>query len=166
MQGCGCVTVQSYRAHVPHGGQWKFMQVRKILAHASRLAAFLQAPMARCQCKAFIYGWFPACSEPWPCKRGFVQAACGWRMSRSAFHTALLHLKPPPKPSCHRRSPLRTPSLCSMLPRMYLHSHAHSLSEHLLSVCFLSALSVDKPCCTRQPWLVWHRRRRVLPSVG
>ena len=41
-------------------------------------------------------------------------------MLRRARHTALFALKPPPKPSCHRRSPRRRPVVCSTLARMYL----------------------------------------------
>ena len=42
-------------------------------------------------------------------------------MLRRALQTALLHLKPPPKPSCQMRSPRFSPLVCSMLDRMYLH---------------------------------------------
>ena len=42
-----------------------------------------------------------------------VQASCWSRQSRSATHTALLHLKPLPKASCHTRSPRRTPCTVS-----------------------------------------------------
>ncbi len=46
-------------------------------------------------------------------------------MLRRAFQTALLHLKPPPKPSCQMRSPRFSPLVCSMLDRMYL-QQAHA----------------------------------------
>ena len=41
-------------------------------------------------------------------------------MLRRARQTALFALKPPPKPSCHRRSPRLRPVVCSTLARMYL----------------------------------------------
>ena len=43
-------------------------------------------------------------------------------MLRHAFQTALLHLKPPPKPSCQMRSPLLMLPVCSRLANMYLES--------------------------------------------
>lgn len=40
-------------------------------------------------------------------------AAWGTRLSRTATQHALKHLNPPPSPSCHSRSPLRTPRPCA-----------------------------------------------------
>ena len=48
-------------------------------------------------------------------------------MLRRAFQTALLHLKPPPNPSCQMRSPRFSPEVCSMLDRMYLRKQQSSL---------------------------------------
>ena len=42
------------------------------------------------------------------------QASCWVLTFLTAFHTALLHLKPLPKAICHTLSPRRTPSLVSM----------------------------------------------------
>ena len=50
----------------------------------------------------------------------YSQQGCWSLLARRAFQTALLHLKPPPKPSCQTRSPRLTPLVCSMLDRMYL----------------------------------------------
>ena len=50
----------------------------------------------------------------------YSQQGCWSLLARRAFQTALLHLKPPPKPSCQTRSPRLTPLVCSMFDRMYL----------------------------------------------
>ena len=58
-----------------------------------------------------------------------VQASCWSRQSRSATHTALLHLKPLPKASCHTRSPRLTPCFVSTKPHAYLQGrrqHQHT----------------------------------------
>lgn len=49
-----------------------------------------------------------------------AQQGWAWLTLRLALHTALLALNPPPKPSCHRRSPSFTPMFCSTYARMYL----------------------------------------------
>ena len=59
----------------------------------------------------------------WSCERlCYSQQGWGALTSLRAFQTALLHLNPPPKPSCQMRSPRRMLPVCSSLARMYLHS--------------------------------------------
>ena len=74
-------------------------------------------------------------------------------MLRRAFQTALLHLKPPPKPSCQMRSPRFSPLVCSMLDRMYLHKQ--QIYEHPGIVLLLGSpgdvhckpsVALHKPC--------------------
>ena len=55
-----------------------------------------------------------------PVLQAYCQQAWWSRMLRHAFQTALLHLNPPPKPSCQMRSPLLMLPVCSRLARMYL----------------------------------------------
>ena len=62
----------------------------------------------------------------------YSQQGCWSEMLRRAFQTALLHLKPPPKPSCQMRSPRFMPLVCSILDRMYLCSAAPRQMSHVI----------------------------------
>ena len=80
-------------------------------------------------------------------------------MLRHAFHTALLHLNPPPKPSCQMRSPLLMLPVCSRLAKMYLDSmhacKAYKLHPGLSHYCSCAASNQphDKALvCQMQAW--------------
>lgn len=87
------------------------------------------------------------------------QQGCWSAMLRRAFQTALLHLKPPPKPSCQMRSPRFRPLVCSMLDRMYLRKqqphqrqgqHAHAALQPQADRFCTSQPQADNALCLIQ----------------